>query len=35
MIEKASIKVYTDVKNTLTGENGATRVYGPQKGATP
>jgi glycerate kinase len=24
-----------DVKNPLLGENGATRVYGPQKGATP
>jgi glycerate kinase len=25
----------TDVKNPLLGENGATRVFGPQKGATP
>lgn len=24
-----------DVQNPLLGENGATRVYGPQKGATP
>ena len=24
-----------DVKNRLLGENGATRVFGPQKGATP
>jgi len=24
-----------DVKNTLLGENGATRTFGPQKGATP
>ena len=24
-----------DVKNPLLGENGATRVFGPQKGATP
>src|SRR5437868_15087773 len=24
-----------DVRNPLLGENGATRVFGPQKGATP
>src|SRR5207245_9927740 len=24
-----------DVKNPLLGENGATRTFGPQKGATP
>lgn len=33
-IEKTEIKVACDVDNPLTGENGATRVYGPQKGAT-
>ena len=27
--------VACDVTNPLTGENGASRVYGPQKGATP
>jgi glycerate kinase len=27
--------VACDVQNTLTGPSGATRVYGPQKGATP
>ncbi|RLG09392.1 glycerate kinase [Candidatus Pacearchaeota archaeon] len=29
------IKVLVDVKNPLIGEEGAARVYGPQKGATP
>jgi glycerate kinase len=29
------IKVACDVNNPLTGERGATRVYGPQKGADP
>ncbi len=29
------IKVLCDVENPLTGENGAARVFGPQKGATP
>lgn len=32
-IKKAKIKVLCDVKNKLTGENGATYVFGPQKGA--
>jgi glycerate 2-kinase len=31
----SSINVYTDVTNVFTGINGATRIYGPQKGATP
>lgn len=31
----AQITVMCDVKNPLCGENGATYVYGPQKGATP
>lgn len=30
-----SIIAAVDVQNPLLGENGATRVYGPQKGATP
>ena len=30
----AEITVMCDVTNTLTGENGATYVYGPQKGGT-
>ena len=36
-IEFGEIKfiVATDVKNLLCGEHGATRVYGPQKGANP
>ncbi len=29
------IEVACDVNNTLCGENGASAVYGPQKGATP
>jgi glycerate kinase len=29
------IIVAADVRNPLLGENGATRVFGPQKGATP
>ena len=31
----ADIRVMADVNNPLLGENGATMVYGPQKGATP
>lgn len=31
----AEITVACDVTNPLTGENGASYVYGPQKGATP
>lgn len=31
----AKFTVMCDVTNPLTGENGATYVYGPQKGATP
>lgn len=34
-VNSCSISVYTDVTNIFTGTNGATRVYGPQKGATP
>ncbi len=29
------VEVLCDVDNPLTGENGAARIYGPQKGATP
>lgn len=32
---EAKFSVMCDVTNTLLGENGATYVYGPQKGATP
>jgi glycerate kinase len=32
---RAKISVACDVTNPLTGEKGASRVYGPQKGATP
>jgi glycerate kinase len=31
----AKIIAAVDVRNPLLGENGATRVFGPQKGATP
>jgi len=34
-IARTEIKVACDVDNPLTGENGAARVYGPQKGASP
>ncbi len=30
-----SVEVCCDVNNPLLGENGATRIYGPQKGAAP
>lgn len=33
-IKKCDISVMCDVNNPLTGENGATYVYGPQKGAS-
>jgi glycerate kinase len=32
---RLDIKVACDVRNPLTGPEGATAVYGPQKGATP
>lgn len=31
----APVEVLCDVNNPLCGENGAARIYGPQKGATP
>lgn len=34
-LSTVSITVMSDVKNPLCGENGATRVFGPQKGADP
>lgn len=34
-IAKTRIRVACDVTNPLTGEKGAARVFGPQKGATP
>ena len=34
-LKKVKIKVACDVHNPLLGISGATRVYGPQKGATP
>lgn len=33
--KEASVQVASDVSNPLTGPNGASAVYGPQKGATP
>ena len=33
--ERCEMIVATDVDNPLCGENGAARVFGPQKGATP
>ena len=35
LLEKAVINVACDVDNPLTGEQGASAVYGPQKGASP
>lgn len=34
-LAETSIQVACDVTNPLCGENGASAVYGPQKGATP
>ena len=34
-LNNLKIKVACDVSNPLHGENGAARVYGPQKGASP
>ncbi|MCL4217420.1 MAG: glycerate kinase [Candidatus Hydrogenedentes bacterium] len=34
-IEHCKVLVASDVRNPLCGEQGAARVYGPQKGATP
>lgn len=34
-IKESRITVICDVSNPLTGETGATAVYGPQKGVTP
>lgn len=35
LLSEAQITVACDVKNQLLGKMGATRIYGPQKGATP
>ncbi|MCC6959288.1 MAG: glycerate kinase [Dehalococcoidia bacterium] len=35
LLEGIEIVVATDVTNPLCGPNGAARIYGPQKGATP
>lgn len=35
LLKKAKITVACDVRNPLLGPSGATRIYGPQKGATP
>ena len=35
LLKKAVINVACDVDNPLTGEQGASAVYGPQKGASP
>ena len=34
-LKTVSITIMCDVTNPLTGENGATYIYGPQKGADP
>lgn len=34
-IEAVTVDVACDVNNPLCGENGASKVFGPQKGATP
>lgn len=33
--QKFSIKIISDVDNPLLGDNGAAKIFGPQKGATP
>ncbi|MBK0080573.1 glycerate 2-kinase [Kosakonia sp. S58] len=33
-LQKCTIRVACDVTNPLTGESGASRIFGPQKGAT-
>ena len=33
-LKTCSIRIACDVTNPLTGENGASRIFGPQKGAT-
>ncbi len=35
LLEKVKITIASDVRNPLLGPSGATRIYGPQKGATP
>ena len=35
LLEKTEVLVACDVTNPLTGPNGASAVYGPQKGASP
>ncbi|MBA4408343.1 MAG: glycerate kinase [Bacteroidota bacterium] len=35
LLNKVRITIACDVRNPLLGPSGATRVYGPQKGATP
>lgn len=34
-LQRAQITLLCDVSNPLCGENGAARIYGPQKGAAP
>jgi len=34
-LSECSFRVACDVNNPLTGENGCSAIYGPQKGATP
>lgn len=34
-LKKIRLKVACDVNNPLTGENGASAIFGPQKGASP
>jgi glycerate 2-kinase len=34
-IKESTFLIASDVQNPLLGENGATKVFGPQKGATP
>jgi glycerate kinase len=35
LLGKVKITIASDVRNPLLGPSGATRIYGPQKGATP
>lgn len=35
LLKNANFTIACDVQNPFTGENGASAIYGPQKGATP
>lgn len=35
ILGNTKVTIMSDVKNILCGKNGASSIYGPQKGATP